>query len=111
MVMALPFSLMRRICKLTECGKPFDPIVPHQVFCSGRCATRLRVRKWKAKHRKGGGGPSGGGNGGGGGLTLFDQLPLDSKLRKLGRESAAEKAAAVGARKDSPRGLRGGGAA
>ena len=67
-----------RICKLPECGKSFDPIVPHQIFCSTRCATRLRVRLWKAKRRKDGGG--GGGNGGGSGPTLFDELvPVDPK--------------------------------
>jgi hypothetical protein len=70
---------MSRICKLPECGKPFDPTVPHQAFCSQSHANRLRVRLWKAKHRKkGGGGGNGGGNGGGGAPTLFDELvPVD----------------------------------
>jgi hypothetical protein len=63
---------MSRICKLPDCGKPFDPIVPHQVFHSEKCARLDRVRRWRKNHRKGGGG--GGGNGGGGGPTLFDEI-------------------------------------
>jgi hypothetical protein len=61
-----------RICKLSDCGKSFDPIVPHQVFHSEKCANLDRVRRWRKNHRKKGGG--GGGGNGGGGLTLFDTI-------------------------------------
>jgi hypothetical protein len=69
-----------RTCESAECRKEFDPISPRQTFCSDRCGTRERQRRYRAKHRKNGGGGGGNGGGGGGEPTLFDSItPQDSR--------------------------------
>lgn len=57
-----------------NCQDKFTPRVDWQECCTSQCASALRQRRYRARHRKGGG-PKGGGNGGGGGApTLFDGL-------------------------------------
>lgn len=57
-----------------NCHRKFDPRVDWQECCTPQCASALRQRRYRAKHRKGGGGDGGGGNGGGGIPTLFDTI-------------------------------------
>jgi hypothetical protein len=68
-----------RTCALAGCNVEFQTDNSRKKHCSSKHSTLSRVRRWKAKNRKGGGG-GGGGNGGGGGPTLFETLtPVDSR--------------------------------
>lgn len=64
-----------------NCHTDFNPKVDWQECCTSRCANVVRVRRYRAKHRKKGGGPggNGGGNGGGSSPSLFDAItPVSS---------------------------------
>lgn len=65
--------LYTRVCALSTCGLKFDTDNPRKTHCTTKHSVLDRVRRHKAKHRKGGGG-NGGGNGGGGAPTLFDTI-------------------------------------
>jgi hypothetical protein len=70
--------MFTRHCALEGCEVVFQTDHPTKKHCCAKHSTLGRVRRWKAKHRKGGG--DGGGNGGGSGPTLFDELvPVDPK--------------------------------
>lgn len=71
--------MFTRRCELEGCGVEFQTDHPTKKHCTTRHSTLSRVRRYKAKNRKGGGG-GGGGNGGGSGPTLFDEIvPVDSR--------------------------------
>lgn len=43
------------ICKADECGKEFDPEKDWQLYCSKKCANRVRtLRYWKKRFGVGG---------------------------------------------------------
>lgn len=69
-----------RTCALDGCEVEFQTDNRAKKHCCPAHSSLNRVRRWKAKHKKGGGG-GGGGNGGGGGVpTLFDSItPQDSR--------------------------------
>lgn len=71
--------IFTRVCALDGCQVEFQTDNSRKLHCSPRCSNLHRVRRFKAKNRRGGGG---GGNGGGGGEspTLFDTItPQDSR--------------------------------
>ena len=55
---------MIRLCAADDCRKPFEPVYElqeTQQYCSRRCATRMRVRRYRQrlKPKPNGGGPGG----------------------------------------------------
>jgi hypothetical protein len=69
-----------RICSSVDCSNVYDPVLPEQMYCSDRCATRERVRRYRDRLRQGGG------NGPGGGkkrqLALFSKQSVSAKRAK-----------------------------
>jgi hypothetical protein len=64
-----------RICALKGCDVEFQTDNKIKKHCCSAHSTLNRVRRWKAKHRKGKGG--GGGGGGGGAPRLFNE-PIET---------------------------------
>lgn len=62
--------MFTRTCALDGCNVVFQTDNSRKTHCSRQHSNLAKVRKWRAKHRKGGGGPGGGG----GGPTLFDEI-------------------------------------
>jgi hypothetical protein len=54
-------DLNTRICAADDCNDPFDPVLPEQMYCTERCAARIRMRRYRARHKikPNGGGPGG----------------------------------------------------
>ncbi|HLZ49261.1 MAG TPA: CGNR zinc finger domain-containing protein [Candidatus Acidoferrum sp.] len=42
-----------RICAADDCKKAFTPELDWEKFCSRKCANRVRVRRYRARHRLG----------------------------------------------------------
>jgi hypothetical protein len=38
-------------CASKDCGKPFTQVDYRQMYCSGRCLSREKVRRWRARHK------------------------------------------------------------
>ena len=91
--------LRTQICILSTCGIEFQTDNPRKLHCTRQHSTLDRVRRWKAKRRKGGG-DGGGPNGGAPIPTLFDQQPAaDSGVISIAdHKPAAGVGAKVGAR-------------
>ena len=54
-------GMKMRICAADDCSEPFDPVLPEQKYHSKRCASRMRQRLYRARHKlkPRGGGPGG----------------------------------------------------
>lgn len=74
-----------RICDADDCNETYDPVLPEQMYCSDRCAARVRMRRYRARRKSG--------PGGGGGkkrqLALFSKQSVSAKRVKQPRPETA----------------------
>ena len=64
------------VCEAEDCKQPFEPAVGQeetQRFCSVKCRNRVRVRRWRERHKAH---PNGGGPGGKRQARLFPRAEL-----------------------------------